>query len=121
MKSDRHVVTDEEYELFKAKVREYVNKLGLHEWKVYTERRYDKGGSDGELWNNTEQRKATIYINTTIHRLETIEYIAAHEVCELLLSQLRDMALGCNNSMVVSEFCHEVINHITRLLMGEKP
>jgi len=116
-KDERHIVTDEEFALFSKKVREFADMAGMSEWKIYTEKRKFKDQRDGESQQYYWQKKASIRIADAIHPTETIEYIAAHEVAELMLCQLDYMSKVTFNSEHVDEYRHEAVNHIVKLLL----
>jgi hypothetical protein len=115
---DRIITTEEDFELFKTYCKRYAEWLGLGEWKLY----YEHGNihasplADGQMQRYLTQRKASIRLAKTISYNETIQYVAQHEICEVILASL-DWAAGmaiCRD--IVEEYRHEAINHIVKLL-----
>jgi hypothetical protein len=112
-------VTDEDFQAFDGHVRRFLLKAGLTEWCVSTERHDMDDKHDGECAPIFAQKKAIIRIGKTRHRLSSVEYIAAHEVAELILIQLRWMSETRYSQSFVDEYVHEAVNHIVTLLLGE--
>ncbi len=114
---NRHIVTDEDFELFTKKVHEFADKSGLYEWRILTKRQHLKDNTDGEFSKNFNQMSCVTFISDTLHELTTVEYVAAHEVAECMIAQMRFMAARTYNEDMVDEYSHELINHIVRLLL----
>lgn len=112
-------VTDDDFNEFDRHVRRFLLKSGLTEWCVSTDRHDMLDQHDGECIPSFTQKKALIRVGKTRHRLSEIEYIAAHEVAELILIQLRWMSEAKYSKSFVDEYIHEAVNHIVTLLMTD--
>lgn len=125
MPDTKHVVTEEEFAFFERKVREFVERAGLGIWQIYCEQGKHKRFS-GWLSVNYAQKKAFIILNAVLPRtaekdIETeLTYIAAHEVGELMLTQMRWMAENYYAASIVDEYAHEAINGIVRLFLAKE-
>ena len=108
--------TENDFIEFSERLHRYAEWLGLGDWKLYPQHGGTDGNSDGGTSSNILQRKAIIHLAKKIYTTETIAYIAKHEICEVLLSNINWMASCSQAHNSLEEARHIVINQIVRLI-----
>lgn len=91
--------TNKDFELFKKNVNHWVKFFGLNNWKIYLVHEDTQKELDAGAWCswNVEGRAATIGLsidwgNHTIPTPYEIKRMAFHEVCEMMLAPMNDLA-----------------------------
>jgi len=111
-----------EFKLFESEVHYWLNELQLNEWEVYTILENDNDDSDASCSPDLSSQQAIIKLNAYIISEDEkdddiIKGCALHEVLELLLAELRILAMERTFSYEQYDAAsHRVIHKIQRLL-----
>lgn len=87
----KHKTTDEDFQYFVTKCREWIDRFSLQDWKIYFKHQKDDNDVLAAYSLNYIDKNITIYLNT--HWLnpvekEELDYCAFHEVAHILPSPL---------------------------------
>jgi len=110
----RHKTTDRDFEDFRRYCRKWQDVFSLAAWDLLIEWRKVKDGS-AETYTDHSQHTATIFLHKGVICF-SVEVLAFHEVCEVMLSSLREMAEKGNNDGEVDAEVHKVINTLQLIL-----
>lgn len=103
--------TKKDFELFKKEFWKWFNYFGLKNWVVT----FNHSGIDAIAFctPDIENRAALIELSKEVHDLdhteERIRRAAFHEVCELLLADMRQMAYATFSYEIVNKTNHEIV------------
>ncbi len=104
----RHKTTERDFEDFKRYCRKWQDIFSLAAWDLLIEWRKVNDGS-ANTYTDHSQHTATICLHKG--RIDFgVEALAFHEVCEVMLSRIREMAEKGNNENEVDAEIHKVIN-----------
>jgi len=113
-----------DFEIFKVECRKWINILGLKDWQVhFTHTKMD--GIRAQIVFQCIARVATISLNTEWNEWakisitdQLIKKAAFHEVCELLMGKLNDLATQRFNldEADVEEEIHRIIRTLENVL-----
>ena len=118
-------LTQKHYELFKAECEQWINRLGITSWNVfYAFEDMRQDSTFARCYSDKTQRSATLALTKDSARVndetdynELVKSFAKHEVLELLLTRLSDMATENDvDRDTADEATHEVINLLMRAL-----
>ena len=104
---------------FKKFVDKYLSRLGLTEWDVMVSAADfpdDMSGVGAMTHCFFDGKFAHMQLNRTGTHLFTLDHIAKHEVCEILLSDLDVLARMHNADKLVNEYRHAIVNRVMKLL-----
>lgn len=110
--------TKEQSEAFAEEVRLWIDRFGLHDWRVTVETRdFGNAQAIARLFFDSPARAATITLNACVDCAlddERVSRAAFHEVAELLLVQLSEHAHANAPQHVANEHTHAVIRRLER-------
>jgi hypothetical protein len=111
-------ISEDLFRYFQARCKYWINHFGLHDWDVI----YlceDTEGPDGLCGCDYSQKYARIVLSNSIefdtedYRSE-VDHIAFHEICELLLAEIRLVACErYTTPLMIDHACHGVISRLT--------
>lgn len=110
----RHKTTEKDFEDFKRLCRKWQGILSLASWDLIIEWGKIKFGS-AETWTDHSQHTATIRLRKGVVDFP-IEVLAYHEMAEVMLSRIREMAEKGNNEDEVDAEIHKIINTLQLIL-----
>lgn len=112
-------VTDDHFEIFKDEVNHWLDFFGMKDWEVCFTLK-ESENHRAQVWFNVSGRIATFVLIKEWHEEilgnitnEDIRIVAFHEVCELLLGPIRDIAMS-RASFEVD--CTTEIHRVIRIL-----
>ena len=119
----KNPTTKRHFAIFKKECQYWLNYFGIKDYKIFIEHN-SLEGSLGELGYDLANRQCTIslatdWVNNEITDRE-LKCNAFHEVCELLLVQLRYYGEGANSKSIVDEHVHMVIRTLENTIFREK-
>ena len=106
---------------FKRAFVDWLRYWGLLDWEVsFFHQKLDE--QVGAIEYNFSAKQVSAYFSTEICGCTDIEYdiklTAFHEVCELLLAQLREMSNDAHSFDVVDSAIHSIINRLQNKIFG---
>ena len=106
--------TRKDFDYFNKRCRLWADWWGLTEWDLRI--KHDDADDDCEAacWTQNESRIAQIFLNSEVddRGFDHIDKLAFHEICELLLADLRGCAYETVSQKVVEKENHNVVNRL---------
>lgn len=110
----RHRTTEKDFESFRMLCRKWQGILSLASWDLILEWGKIKYGS-AETYTDHSQHTATIRLRKGLVDFP-VEVLAFHEMAEVMLSRIREMAEKGNNEDDVDAEIHKIINTLQLIL-----
>lgn len=111
------------FEVFKQKGKKWQEFFGLTNWLIdYANEKEEDKECAGSTNASVRDRQAYINMSDKFEgTLDDVELTAFHEMCEVMLTPLRQMALGQYpaNEHSVDEACHDIIQRLTNGILGQ--
>lgn len=117
--------TKDHFEKFTRAVKFYQNLLGLNDWRIVTTHRKitEMDNANAMYFLSFDDRAADLVLNTTHDAGDDIERAlwrtACHEVCEILLAPLADLAFRDAAPHTVRELKHAIVRTLENVLPGK--
>ena len=113
-------VTKKDFELFKKFAEKWIEILGLKDWKFYFDLE-DIGDNYASYLINREARQVRIRVNeewpTEDKNSKCIEEYALHELIEVMIHEMRWMAMQRFSYDDVDAETHKIVHTLTRVLL----
>ena len=123
MKSNK--TTKADFELFKSECEYWIDRLSLREWEFNYLHKQSTDVESSLAWTRSQYGGRVVDIalatefdeNWTIDK-ESIAHCAFHEVCEILLAPLRDIAMDINGAEKTEQSAaiHAIIHRLEHSL-----
>jgi len=120
MSKERTELTEDQYVLFQEEAEYWLDKFNLRNWEVYYGRISDKEGEEGEGFADCRadgvNRVACLRLALSYYSVDKLRFprvihkAAFHEVCELMLSDLRSTSRYAE--LETDAIVHEIIRRL---------
>lgn len=123
--SINYKTTSDDFNIFKNKCGQLVNRFGLHDWSIYYQHANNLEGCKGSCEANITGMVATITLNVdwadNIISPEEIEQTATYEVLELLVAPMRAMAGSrCVTIDEIENHAHALIRRLQNTILAKR-
>ena len=112
--------TEQDFKYFKQCALRWQAILSLGGWEIFFNHVENENNYLAWIDSNTPGRCATIGLNKNWHSTEVskrqLSMSAFHEICELLLERLDDMARHSFSDEIVNEARHEIIRVMEKVI-----
>ena len=113
---------DQALKLFKGYVEKYINKFGIKHYEYFIQMDGDKDNRATTHVEITDGIAVVVlsssWLNEEDPSRKEIERVALHEVCEILLSHLGEMAKRHYNHLIVERELHKIIRVLENVFLG---
>ena len=116
--------TKKDFEIFKTECEKWIEIFGLKGWAIEFYHKDDLKDSRASCSYDVVSRSASLYLNITWHEdtvsEANIRKSAFHEVCEVMLCNIRCLAETRFISKIeIDEECHAIIRTLENVLWSE--
>lgn len=107
---------EKDLKIFSDHCEYWIKKFGLFDWDWRCAIDDDDDSTNANVLLNPDGRKAYISLCTNREDVITIEQLAKHEVCEILLADVGLMLEKYYPRQIVDDEIHKIINRLVRVL-----
>lgn len=122
---DSNKTTSLHFELFKVECRKWVEVFGLKGWQIHFEHNGKKDNSRASCTYDVVDRSVSFILQRDWDRDDVtnreVRFVALHEVLELLLSSLSNLAgFRYTTKLEIEEEVHVIIRTLENILFKER-